>query len=193
MPKGMEKSFDRVLTLFLLLLCTATIADLFFDRPKDWASPHVIIEMVVFLASLSTLIYLEFRIRKAQRVIVHVNRELQERSEEAAEWKQRAGAFLKGLSEEIHAQFDRWKLTPAEQEVALLLLKGFSHQEIAHLSNRSDRTVRQHAGNVYQKSGLGGRAEFSAFFLEDLLAPGSESDLPAPDTPARPGNQTDRP
>jgi len=193
MPNGMEKSLDRFLTAFLLLLCAATIADLFFDRPKDWASPHVIIEMVVFLASLSALIYLELRIRSAQTVIVNASRELEERSEEVAEWKQRAGAFLKGLSEEIHAQFDRWKLTPAEQEVALLLLKGFSHQEIAHLSNRSERTVRQHAGNVYQKSGLGGRAEFSAFFLEDLLAARDQPDLPAPDTPARTGNEPDRP
>jgi hypothetical protein len=33
--------------------------------------------------------------------------------------------------------------------------------------------VRQHAGVVYQKAGLGGRAELSAFFLEDLLLPGT--------------------
>ncbi len=56
-----------------------------------------------------------------------------------------------------------------EQEVALLLLKGFSLQEIAHIYERSERTIRQHAGVVYQKSNLSGRAELSAFFLEDLL------------------------
>jgi hypothetical protein len=32
-------------------------------------------------------------------------------------------------------------------------------------------TVRQHAVAVYRKSGLAGRAELSAFFLEDLLLP----------------------
>jgi hypothetical protein len=31
--------------------------------------------------------------------------------------------------------------------------------------------VRQHAVSVYRKSGLAGRAELSAFFLEDLLLP----------------------
>jgi len=41
---------------------------------------------------------------------------------------------------------------------------------------RSERTVRQHAVAVYRKSGLAGRAELSAFFLEDLLLPRSAED-----------------
>jgi DNA-binding NarL/FixJ family response regulator len=53
--------------------------------------------------------------------------------------------------------------------VALLLLKGLSFKEIAQVRNASERTVRQQALAVYAKSGLGGRAELAAFFLEDLL------------------------
>ena len=41
----------------------------------------------------------------------------------------------------------------------------------AAVLDRSERTVRQHAVSVYRKSGLAGRAELSAFFLEDLLLP----------------------
>jgi hypothetical protein len=37
--------------------------------------------------------------------------------------------------------------------------------------DRSERTVRRHAVSVYRKSGLAGRAELLAFFLEDLLLP----------------------
>ena len=37
--------------------------------------------------------------------------------------------------------------------------------------NRSERTVRRRAVSVYRKSGLAGRADLSAFFLEDLLLP----------------------
>jgi len=55
--------------------------------------------------------------------------------------------------------------------VALFLLKGYGHKQIAALTNRSERTVRQHAGVVYEKSGLGGRAELSAYFLQVLLLP----------------------
>jgi len=43
------------------------------------------------------------------------------------------------------------------------------------LSGRRERTVRQHAVAVYRKSGLSGRAELSAFFLEDLLLPVDEA------------------
>ena len=68
-------------------------------------------------------------------------------------------------------RFTAWGLTPAEREVALLLLKGRSHKQIAFATGRSERTVRQHAVAVYQKSSLSGRAELAAFFLEDILLP----------------------
>jgi DNA-binding NarL/FixJ family response regulator len=53
-------------------------------------------------------------------------------------------------------------------------LKGRSHKEIAYISGRSERTVRQHAVSVYQKSHLGGRAELAAFFLDDVTLPQQE-------------------
>jgi DNA-binding NarL/FixJ family response regulator len=52
-----------------------------------------------------------------------------------------------------------------------LVLKGYGHKQIAALTDRSERTVRQHAGVIYDKAGLGGRAELSAFFLHDLMLP----------------------
>jgi len=56
-------------------------------------------------------------------------------------------------------------------KVAFGLLKGHSHKQIANLTQRSERTVRQHAVAVYGKSGLTGRAELAAFFLEGLMLP----------------------
>jgi DNA-binding NarL/FixJ family response regulator len=66
-----------------------------------------------------------------------------------------------------------WRLTSSEREVAVLLLKGHGHKQIAAATSRSERTVRQHSVAVYQKSGLQGRAELAAFFLEDLVVPDS--------------------
>jgi DNA-binding NarL/FixJ family response regulator len=80
---------------------------------------------------------------------------------------------LAGLGRAIDERFTAWGLTPAEREVAMALLKGQSHKQIAFTSGRSERTVRQHAVAVYQKSGLNGRAELAAFFLEDLMLPPS--------------------
>jgi DNA-binding CsgD family transcriptional regulator len=79
--------------------------------------------------------------------------------------------LLRGLGDAIDAQFDRWSLTPAEREIALLLLKGLSHKEIAAVRSASERTVRQQAQAIYAKANLSGRAALSAFFLEDLLLP----------------------
>ena len=53
--------------------------------------------------------------------------------------------------------------------------KGRSHKQIAYATGRSERTVRQHAVSVYHKSGLNGRAELAAFFLEDILLPESRT------------------
>ena len=89
-------------------------------------------------------------------------------------WRQRATQLLEGLGVEIDRQFAEWSLSPKEREVALMLLKGYGHKEAAAVLGRSERTVRQQSVSVYKKSGLGGRAELSAFFLEDLLLPGAE-------------------
>ena len=42
---------------------------------------------------------------------------------------------MKGLSAALDQQFDRWDLTPAEKEVALLLLKGYGHKDCAIYSD----------------------------------------------------------
>jgi putative tricarboxylic transport membrane protein len=84
-----------------------------------------------------------------------------------------AESLLRGLSEQIDRQFAAWGLTAAEREVALLMLKGLRHKEIASLRATSERTVRQQALTIYKKAGLDGRTDLAAFFLEDLLQPGS--------------------
>ena len=100
---------------------------------------------------------------------------------ESRQWREEMADELRELGLAIRRQFAAWRLTAAEQEVGLLLLKGFSHKEIARLRNTSEATIRQQATSIYQKSNLGGRAALSAFFLEDMLAdPGRPAALPAP-------------
>lgn len=161
---------DLFLALLLLFTGSATILDLASDGYTNESISHLLIEGFIFLASGFAFVVLFLRIRRDYRLISRTQRELSLKKADAEAWKRRADVFLKGLSAEIHAQFDRWALTPAEKEIAMFLIKGLSHQEIADITHRSERTIRQHAGSVYQKTGLAGRAELSAFFLEDLLA-----------------------
>jgi DNA-binding CsgD family transcriptional regulator len=92
-------------------------------------------------------------------------------AQDAARWRSDAAALISGLSAAIDLQLARWELTPAERDIALLLLKGLSHKEIATIRAVSETTVRQQARTLYRKAGLSGRNELSAFFLEDLLGP----------------------
>jgi len=109
---------------------------------------------------------------------------LDESRAEAARWKQEAAALIGGLGAAIDRQLDKWALSPAEKEIALLLLKGLSHKDIAELRSVGETTVRQQARAIYKKGGLEGRHDLAAFFLEDLLSPRSPRD-PGSDVPRR--------
>jgi len=50
-------------------------------------------------------------------------------------------------------------------------LKGLSLKEIAEIRKTSEKTARAQCTPIYEKSGLSGRSELAAFFLEDLLVP----------------------
>jgi DNA-binding CsgD family transcriptional regulator len=92
------------------------------------------------------------------------------RLKEAA-WRAAIGAHIDGLRDTIERQFSAWGFSQAERDVAYLILKGFSHREIASLRGAVEKTVRQQAQSVYKKSGLDGKSGLAAFFLEDLLSP----------------------
>jgi DNA-binding CsgD family transcriptional regulator len=78
---------------------------------------------------------------------------------------------MEGLGAALDHQFERWNLSPAEKEVALLLLKGLSHKDVAEVRSVTEATARQQARAVYKKAGLSGRHDLAAFFLEDLMLP----------------------
>ena len=69
----------------------------------------------------------------------------------------------------IYAKFDDWKLSPSERDIALLLIKGLSAQEISDLRDTRPGTVKSQSSAVYQKAGVKGRNELAAYFVEDLL------------------------
>ena len=163
--------FRLGLTGLLIAIASWGVVDLALDRPEQWLSAHVLAEIGFVLLSLGSVLYLWLGWMRIRRSLGRARDRLVANEAERDRWKARATRILRGLGAEIDAQFERWSLTPAERQVAMLLLKGLGHKEAAALLERSERTVRQHAVSVYRKSGLAGRAELSAFFLEDLLLP----------------------
>lgn len=163
----------------LLAIALLGTIDLLLDSPGR-SNLHTVVEVLFILFCVASAVTFGISWRRSEGALARVRRTLDTRSEERDAWRAKAEATLRGLSESIDAQLTAWGLTPTEREVAFLLLKGHAHREVAALCDRSERTVRQHAVSIYRKSGLAGRAELSAFFLEDLLVPAPPPDGEAP-------------
>ena len=164
----------RVLIPLLLIITLIGIIDLILDAPQTF-SFHVLVDVALVVLTMATTMYLWFGIRFAERSLERTMAALDERSSERDAWQGRTEDLLRGLGAAMEDVFGGWGLTPTERQTALFLLKGHSHKRIARMTDRSERTVRQHTVAVYRKSGLGGRAALSGFFLEQLALPDIES------------------
>jgi DNA-binding CsgD family transcriptional regulator len=164
--------FPVLVPVVLLVVAIGGAVDLALDRPSRWVSLHVLVELTLMTLSLAFSITLWRAWIRTTRQLHHTERTLAASTAERDAWRKSAESALAGFSSAVERQFVRWNLTPAEREVALLLLKGYGHKQVAAKTGRSERTVRQHAVAVYEKSGLGGRAELAAFFLEGVMLPG---------------------
>jgi len=166
-----------VLLAFLAVALFAAI-DISADLREGTTFAHVAVEAAILLVGLLGSLFMTRRLvlalrrtRAVQKEALALAEQLEATRVEAHRWRSEARELMNGLAAAIDEQFDRWALSPAEKETALLLLKGLSHKEIAQVRAVSDATARQQARAVYKKGGLSGRNDLAAFFLEDLMLP----------------------
>jgi DNA-binding NarL/FixJ family response regulator len=162
----------------LAILAGSLGIDLVMDLGRRATLSHAFVEGSAIIAAAIGVVLGARRVRGA----LHEAQDLREQARSLAStldttrrerWRREAGVLVSGLGVAIEQPFERWGLSAAEREVALLLLKGLEHKEIAELRHVSETTVRQQARSVYRKGGLSGRHDLAAFFLDDLLAPRS--------------------
>lgn len=137
----------------------------FGDGVSTW---HLVFEGTILVVAISGVVLMWQQLDRTRSDLV-------EALVEAESWKKESAELIQGLAVAIERQFERWSLSAAEAEIGLFLLKGLSLKEIAVFRDTSERTVREQARALYRKSGLSGRPALSAFFLEDLLLPQTES------------------
>jgi DNA-binding CsgD family transcriptional regulator len=171
-----KHSDNKRLSLWAVALCSLIFVLIGLDISGDYkdgiARAHIVIELLILLISLSGIAFFGWLYFQATQFKINLlKQDLAIASQQALEWREKNRDLIAGLSQEIDKQFKAWALTQAEAEVGMLMLKGLSHQEIADVRNSSERTIRDQARAVYRKSGVSGRSELSAFFLEDLLLP----------------------
>ena len=162
-------------TLALVLAVGALIVlmliDLVTELDERTSTFHVSVEGSAIVAGLAAATALVQHMRRMSREAHSLRERLAASRADAERWARDARSLIEGLAGAIDEQLERWRLSAAEKEIALLLLKGLEHKEIASLRGVSETTARQQARSVYRKAGLSGRHELAAFFLEDLLGP----------------------
>ena len=148
-------------------------ADVITDYGAGVSVWHLAAELAILLLSAAGAVVLWWRLLEARETVADLEVDVVAARAEAERWRGEVREYVGGLRAAILHEFGRWGLTPAEREVALALLRGLSHKEVAGQRDTSERTVRQQARTVYQKAGLRSRSELAAFFLDDVLAPPS--------------------
>jgi DNA-binding CsgD family transcriptional regulator len=154
------------------------------DARAGGSTPHLALEIGIMAVALAGTVALWGQLFTTRRRARTLHRDLVRAEADLARFRAESQQHLRGLSDAIDRQLDRWGLSAAEREVALLLLKGLTHKDLAEVRGTSERTARQQALAVYRKAGLAGRAELSAFFLEDLLTPSAPSRARSDASPA---------
>lgn len=167
----MKNNERWIIAAILFAIAVLASVDIYNDYFEGVALWHISFEAIVAVIALIGAFYLirgHFTLQHNLEQERQVSSELQD---EARKWKQVSKKYVEGLSVEIDNQLEHWDLTKAEKEISFLLLKGLSNKEIAEVRGTSVPTVRSQTNAIYSKSGLSGRSELAAFFLEDLLPP----------------------
>jgi DNA-binding CsgD family transcriptional regulator/F0F1-type ATP synthase assembly protein I len=171
MESKMNNKEKKFFVLFLSVILIMVIFDLVSDYKEGTTYWHLMTEgLMGLMAVIGIFIVL--------RNSIETKQELKDEREkfsnfklEAEKWREQSRNYVEGLSQAIDQQLTTWNLSSAEKEVAFLLLKGLSLKDIALVRKTTEKTARAQSAAIYSKSGLSGRSELAAFFLEDLLVP----------------------
>ena len=170
----MNTRITRLAFLSFLCIFLLIAGDLGWDYVKGLTWTHIGAELAVLVIATFSAGLAFYLLRQEAAAMRRLESDLARAREESRHWRGQTRELVAGLGAAIEAKFCDWSLSEAESQVGLLLLKGFSHKEIAGLRRTSERTVREQARSLYRKAGLNGRASLSAYFLEDLLLPQPE-------------------
>lgn len=159
-----SKTRERRATILAGLILVQALCALFFigDVIEDVRAdgridnPHMVLESVAAGALVAGVIFLMFELRR-----------LLARMSDMQTGLDVAQGHLVTV---IEGFFEEWELTPAERDVAIMILKGVDNETIAQVRKTAAGTVRAQATRIYTKSRTNGRAQFISLFVEELLA-----------------------
>lgn len=177
-----QKQTINIVKVVIVMLLTITLMaalDVASDIKHSVAWAHILLEVsLIFTSILAVVVCTYWFYEITQTSWKEAKKKFKFSEAEASYWRDENKQLIQGLAIKIQNQFNSWQLTKSEIDIGFFLLKGFSFLEIAQFRAVSERTVREQASNIYHKAGFAGRAEFTAYFLEDLLAPNAFEPYP---------------
>lgn len=180
----MFRSKESFFILLLIIVTLLNVYDFLDDMQEDQQNTiNLLLEGITILMSLSGISFLIYEVHQRTRDIELLGGQLKitradlsatrdtldQTRASLSELDKKRGQASRQYAEVIQEQLGAWDFTASEKEVALLLLKGLSFEEIAGVRDTKEKTVRQQATAIYRKSGLNGRHELAAWFFEDFL------------------------
>jgi len=166
MPTKINKNFT-ITSIFMFIVITNGL-ELHTDLAHGASFSDIFITVSVLLLSALLILWILYdqnkKVSELKQLIYAIeNREVNQHSMS----DDLRDVRIK-LSKVISCQLDDWLLTASEKEVAWLLLKGLSMEEISAIRATHEKLVRQQSSRIYKKSGLNDRHAFSSWFIEDL-------------------------
>ncbi len=155
--------------VLLAIIAIMNVSDFIIDLQEGSTTFHLVQEAFLVIASLGGIGYLLREVGQRRSELEKIKAQLTQTTSQLTESNEKLQSVHKQYREVIDKQLKDWSLTPSEKDVAVLLLKGLSFEEIAGVRETKEKTVRQQATAIYRKSGLNGRYEFAAWFFEDFL------------------------
>lgn len=157
--------------LATLLILGLTLLDV-LREPEFPAVTEILIDIAEKLILIGAMVVVAWTVHNVMDLRedhVALSNNLARSMAQGDAWREQRRGEIEALGKAIEDQFRHWHLSAAEIDVAGLMLKGASLKEIALARDTSEVTIRQQAQAIYRKSGLSGRAELSAYFLESLF------------------------
>lgn len=166
--------FKTGFTIFAVLFTAMFCLDLYVDYQNKTDTLHLVLEIALMLLVIVTTIYLWVFFRKD---IIKKQTRIDSLDQKLSHFQNEYKDALSSLSQGILKQLDHWKLSASEKKVAIALIRGYPIKQIAAILNRQERTIRNQATSIYDKTQMTGRNDLAAFFLSEILPdPDDETD-----------------
>ena len=174
MPQGKTKGAGAGMRLisYLLLGCGVILGFdiggevhalvLFSANFSALALAHLVMEVVATAGVGVAFVLIRQHLRQAERV--HQADQSQLR------------ALRQDFDRHMRDRFAQWGLSAAENDVAILTMRGLRISEIAEMRHTQDGTIKSQLSSIFRKSGVSTRTEFVARFMDEFLDQAAERD-----------------